>query len=240
MALELTFGFNAHVYKLLYDWVLPFRGLRVPARAYVLVLLGVAVIAGVGFSRLIASLRRVTRAPRVWGAAIPAIVLAMVVAEYFTMPRLRVVDRDVPIWYSWLEQQDDAVIFEWPVTVPWRLYEMVDLSYMARSTIHWRPMLNGYSGFYPESYLRLLVEMRSFPDTKSLKVLRDRGATILVLHEYPETRVRYLRAIERLMRDPLVEPIAQDRDGRGRVAFFRLLPKPKPASSETAQQQDRR
>lgn len=240
VALELTFGFNAHVYKLLYDWVLPFRGLRVPARAYVLVLLGVAVIAGVGFSRLIASLRRVTRAPRVWGAAIPAIVLAMVVAEYFTMPRLRDVDRDVPIWYSWLKQQDDAVIFEWPVTVPWRLYEMVDLSYMARSTIHWRPMLNGYSGFYPESYLRLLVEMRSFPDTKSLKVLRDRGATILVLHEYPETRVRYLRAIERLMRDPLVEPIAQDRDGRGRVAFFRLLPKPKPASSETAQQQDRR
>ncbi len=240
VALELTFGFNAHVYKLLYDWVLPFRGLRVPARAYVLVLLGVAVIAGVGFSRLIASLRRVTRAPRVWGAAIPAIVLAMVVAEYFTLPRLRDVDRDVPIWYSWLKQQDDAVIFEWPVTVPWRLYDMVDLSYMARSTIHWRPMLNGYSGFYPESYLRLLVEMRSFPDTKSLKVLRDRGATILVLHEYPETRVRYLRAIERLMRDPLVEPIAQDRDGRGRVAFFRLLPKPKPASSETAQQQDRR
>ena len=240
VALELTFGFNAHVYKILYDWVLPFRGLRVPARAYVLVLLGVAVIAGVGFSRLIASLRRVTRAPRVWGAAIPAIVLAVVVAEYFTMPRLRDVDRDVPIWYSWLKQQDDAVIFEWPVTVPWRLYDMVDLNYMARSTLHWRPMLNGYSGYYPQSYLRLLVDMRSFPDTKSLNVLRDRGATILVLHEYAETRIRYARAVERLMRDPLVQPIAQDRDGRGRVAFFRLLPKPKPVSSETAQQRDRR
>ena len=240
VALELTFGFNAHVYKILYDWVLPFRGLRVPARAYVLVLLGVAVIAGVGFSRLIASLRSVTRAPRVWGAAIPAIVLAVVVAEYFTMPRLRDVDRDVPIWYSWLKQQDDAVIFEWPVTVPWRLYDMVDLNYMARSTLHWRPMLNGYSGYYPESYLRLLVDMRSFPDTKSLNVLRDRGATILVLHEYAETRIRYARAVERLMRDPLVQPIAQDRDGRGRVAFFRLLPKPKPVSSETAQQRDRR
>ncbi len=240
VALELTFGFNAHVYKILYDWVLPFRGLRVPARAYVLVLLGVAVIAGVGFSRLISSLRSVTRAPRVWGAAIPAIVLAVVVAEYFTMPRLRDVDRDVPIWYSWLKQQDDAVIFEWPVTVPWRLYDMVDLNYMARSTLHWRPMLNGYSGYYPESYLRLLVDMRSFPDTKSLNVLRDRGATILVLHEYAETRIRYARAVERLMRDPLVQPIAQDRDGRGRVAFFRLLPKPKPVSSETAQQRDRR
>jgi hypothetical protein len=120
------------------------------------------------------------------------------------------------------------------VTVPWRLYYMVDLSYMARSTIHWRPMLNGYSGYYPRSYIRLLIDMRSFPDTRSLNILRERGATILVLHEYYETRRRYARAVERLLRDPNVRPIAQDRDGAGRVAFFRLLPRPTPESSETA------
>jgi hypothetical protein len=126
------------------------------------------------------------------------------------------------------------------VTVPWRLYDMVDLSYMARSTMHWRPMLNGYSGYYPRSYLRLLVDMRRFPDTRSLNILRQRGATILVLHEYPHTRIRYARAVDRLMRDPYVQPIAQDRDGSGRVAFFRLLPLPTRVSSETGQRQDPR
>jgi hypothetical protein len=205
----------------------------------VLVLLSVAVIAGVGLTRVMAALRTVSER-RVWQGAIAVLVLALLTTEYFTAPRLRQVDRDIPIWYSWLKGVDDAVVFEWPVTVPWRLYNMVDLSYMARSTIHWRPMLNGYSGYYPRSYIRLLIDMRSFPDTRSLNILRERGATILVLHEYYETRRRYARAVERLLRDPNVRPIAQDRDGAGRVAFFRLLPRPTPESSETAPPQDPR
>jgi hypothetical protein len=165
------------------------------------------------------------------------VLVLLACAEYFTAPRLKAVDREVPQWYSWLRNVDDAIVFEWPVTVPWRLGDMVDLSYMARSTLNWRPMLNGYSGYYPRSYLRLLVDMRSFPDTRSLNILREKGATILVLHEYPDTRVRYAAAVNRLMRDPYIQPIAQDRDGRGRVAFFRLLPLATPTSSVTAQQQ---
>jgi hypothetical protein len=226
VALELTFGLNAHVYGFLYNWVLPFRGLRVPARAYVLVLMGMAVIAGVGLSRLTATGR--------WKQAVAIALLAIACVEYFTVPRLRHVDQEIPRWYSWLRDVDDAVVFEWPVTVPWRLYYMVDLSYMARSTLNWRPLLNGYSGYYPRSYLRLLLDMRSFPDTRSLNVLRQRGATILVLHEVRGTRPSYVRAVERLVRDPYVQPIAQDRDGSGRVAFFRLLPRPTPESSATA------
>jgi hypothetical protein len=171
------------------------------------------------------------------------VLVALVAVEYFTVPRLKKVDRNIPQWYSWLKGVDDAVVFEWPVTVPWRLYDMVDLTYMARSTMNWRPMLNGYSGYYPRSYIRLLLDMRSFPDTRSLNILRRRGATILVLHEVRGTRPSYARAVERLLRDPYVQAIAQDRDGQGRVAFFRLLPRAssprtaKPASSGTAQPQ---
>jgi hypothetical protein len=225
-ALELTFGFNGHVYRLLYDWLVPFRGLRVPARAYVLVLLSAAVIAGVGLARV--------TAPGTRRRAVALTLIALVCAEYFTTPRFRRVDREIPAGYRWLKGVDDAVVFEWPVTVPWRLYEMVDLGYMARSTIHWRPMLNGYSGYYPRSYIRLLLDMRSFPDTRSLNILRQRGATILILHEVRGTRPSYTRAVERLLRDPYVQAIAQDRDGQGRVAFFRLLPRPTLASSESA------
>jgi len=225
-ALELTFGFNAHVYRFLYDWVLPFRGLRVPARAYVLVLLSVAVIAGMGLARL--------TAPTTRRRVVVLTLIALVCLEYFTAPRFKKVDREIPATYLWLRGVEDAVVFEWPVTVPWRLYDMVDLTYMARSTIHWRPMLNGYSGFYPRSYLRLLLDMRSFPDTRSLNILRQRGATILVLHEVRGTRPSYSRAVERLLRDPYVQAIAQEHDGQGRVAFFRLLPRPTPESSATA------
>ncbi len=229
LALELAFGFNGHIYRFLYDWVLPFRGLRVPARADILVLLGTSVLAGFGLVRV---LERVNRRGLV--AVVATLLVGLTSIEYLHAPRLNKVDREIPRWYSWIATVPNAVVFEWPVTVPSRLYNMVDVIYMYRSTRHWRPILNGYSGYYPRSYLQLLGQMRSFPDTRSLNVLRGKGATILILHEVRGSRPSYVKAVERLVRDRYVEAIAQERDGAGRVAFFRLLPRPTPASSGNA------
>ena len=56
LAIVLTLGFNGGLYTLLYDWVLPFRALRVPARAGILILLSTAVLAGAGLAWLLARL----------------------------------------------------------------------------------------------------------------------------------------------------------------------------------------
>ncbi len=58
LAIVLTLGFNGGLYTLLYDWVLPFRALRVPARAGILILLSTAVLAGAGLAWLLARLTR--------------------------------------------------------------------------------------------------------------------------------------------------------------------------------------
>ena len=50
--------------------------------------------------------------------------IALVCLEYFTAPRFKKVDREIPATYLWLRGVEDAVVFEWPVTVPWRLYDM--------------------------------------------------------------------------------------------------------------------
>jgi len=118
----------------------------------------------------------------------------------------------------------NAVLFEWPVTVPWRIWNMVDVTYMYRSTLHWRPMLNGYSGFYPDSYMKLLVRMRPFPDSSSIRYLQRLGATVLVIHELPHRPRLYEEAIERLGRDTKIEPIVSGRDSGLRITFFRLAP----------------
>lgn len=220
VGLVLTFGFNAGVYRALYEWVLPYRGLRVPARAAILVLLSLSVVAGAGLA-WIQNRFRARVAPLVAAALI-----AVASVEYWSTPRLLPVDPRPSGWYKWLGSIPDAVVFEWPVTVPWRLYDMRDVHYMYRSTYHWRPLLNGYSGTYPRSYLELLLQMRSFPYTSSLDYLRRRGATILVVHERHGTRPSYDDALERLHRDPYVTLVAQGRDNGSRVSFFRLLPKP--------------
>jgi hypothetical protein len=52
-----------------------------------------------------------------------------------------------------------------------------------RSTFHWRPIVNGYSGYYPPSYVDLWPPLRSFPDETSLETLRRRGVTYVVVRE---------------------------------------------------------
>lgn len=216
LALQLALGVNGMLYPVLYEWILPYRGLRVPARAAILVLLGTSVLAGFGLSRLIAHRRR-------WVARIIATgIIGVAAGEYIARPRLDHVDRQISGWYETLRTMPEAVVFEWPVTVPWRVHHMVDVLYMYRSTLHWRPLLNGYSGFYPDAYMKLLLEMRSFPDTATLRYLQRAGATVLVVHEVPGSRPSYDYALERLARDPNVQVLAQDRDAGRRVAFFRL------------------
>jgi hypothetical protein len=220
-SLALTLGFNAGLYTLLYDWVLPFRGLRVPARAGILVLLGVAVLGGAGLARVLRRARSRTLANV---AAIA--VTGACVAEYRTSPRLVEVDPRPAALYATLRDMPDAVVFEWPVTVPSRLDLTYDVHYMYRSTEHWRPLLNGYSGNYPRSYLELLNEMRSFPRASALRYLRQRGATVLVVHERRDSRPPYGEVLIRLHRDPNVAPIVESRYAGSRVAFFRLQPVP--------------
>jgi hypothetical protein len=221
LALLLTIGVNGPLYGWLYHWFLPFRGLRVPARADILVLLGTAVLAGFGLTRVMRALPRPQLTPLVAGA-----VIVIASAECLARPRLIDADLAPSPWYAWLRTLPDAVVFEWPVTVPWRLYDMVDVRYMYRSTLHWRPLLNGYSGHYPDSYVKLLYDMRDFPYTPALAELRRRGATVLILHEITGSRPTYQEAVERLVRDPGAEVIAEDIDAGRRVIFIRLLASP--------------
>jgi hypothetical protein len=214
VALVLTFGTNAGVYSLLFDYVLPFRGMRVPARAAILVLLGTAVFAGVGLHVVATRWRRAR-----W---LPAAAIALLTVEFASTPHFIGVDTPISPWYRTLARQPDVVIFEWPVTVPWRLYDMRDVRYMYRSLRHWRPLLNGYSGNYPESYQKLLLEMRAFPFTPALNYLRDRGATVLIVHEVAGTRPSYAEAIARLHREPGVSLLGMGEDAGSRVAFFRM------------------
>ena len=52
LAFDISLGFNGFTYPLLYDYIRPFRGLRIPARMGILVAFSLAVLAGYGVARL--------------------------------------------------------------------------------------------------------------------------------------------------------------------------------------------
>src|SRR5262249_6756579 len=66
-----------------------------------------------------------------------------------------------------------------------------DQTYMYYSMFHRQRLLNGYSGFFPASYLRLAGAMQGFPDEHSMRALRTRGARYALLHGEFLERAQY-------------------------------------------------
>src|SRR4029077_5509166 len=44
--------------------------------------------------------------------------------------------------------------------------------YMLNSTLHWQPIVNGYSGFQPRSFAEHAEALRGFPDARALDLLK--------------------------------------------------------------------
>jgi hypothetical protein len=176
IATELSLGLNGLIYPVLYEHFEVFHGLRVPARAGILLLLSVAALAALGVEAILARLG--TRASRV--IVIGALVGGMM-AEYYSRMTLAPLERP-PDVYRVLRNQPGAVVLELPVARPESLAPMPEALYMYYSTTHWSSLLNGYSGFYPKSYVVTLERLRKFPDEISLTHLETAGVTHIILH----------------------------------------------------------
>jgi hypothetical protein len=53
---------------------------------------------------------------------------------------------------------------------------------MVYSTLHWKPLVNGYAGIEPRHYLRLRELSRSFPSQEFLDALRGIGTRYVIVH----------------------------------------------------------
>ena len=49
------------------------------------------------------------------------------------------------------------------------------------STRYWHPLLNGYSGYTPASYVAHYLAFQGFPDPSSITALREAGVTHIVV-----------------------------------------------------------
>ena len=180
-------------YRLLYDLAPGFDGVRAPARFWMVGLLALSVLGGMGGARL-ARTRR--------GLAVLGLVCVLCLAEAridpfvvngagpvagFNAPEPRLRQRDdAPAAYEAVARQpDDAVLAELPLGLP-----DFDLRAMYYSTFHWRRLVNGYSGFTPAHYGRLVAALgrpTTSPDD-AWAALAASGATIVLVHEgaYPD------------------------------------------------------
>jgi hypothetical protein len=176
-------------YGWLYAGVPGYDGLRVPARYAMLVVLGLSMVGAFGVRAVLRAAGRpalvaagLALVVAVEGGASPLPLDRGETADGLAMPPVLLPNAaDPPPVYAYVRRLPaDAVVAEFPFgTAMW------ELRYMYASTLHWRRLVNGYSGGVPHSYAAraaALGDVFRDPDA-AWTWLRAAGTTHVIVHE---------------------------------------------------------
>ncbi|MEO8258481.1 MAG: hypothetical protein ABI868_14130 [Acidobacteriota bacterium] len=179
-----------NVYGLFYAYVPGFDGLRVPARFAMIVALGLAGLGGYGAAVL----------ARGRGAAVVAALTALIVAESWSVP-LPLNENSTDYKQSGLAPLSDTLAMGSAAPAVYRLVAQLPASsaliempfgeiafetrYMFYSTMHWRPLVNGYSGGAPDQYGLWAERLKDALDSPepAWRAVAESRATHLIVHE---------------------------------------------------------
>jgi hypothetical protein len=170
----LSFGPATTLYRALYESLTPLRGLRVAARFGYLYLLVMAMLAGYGIAWTVT--RWPARARTVVAVALASITIESLHAPLDVRPYRGV----PPIYQVVRELPGDVHLAEVPFSPPDATHDNAE--YILNSTAHWRSILNGYSGFTPDSYRRRTRSLWFFPEPWTIAEFRREGATHVMVH----------------------------------------------------------
>jgi hypothetical protein len=183
-AFELSLGVRGYSYVFLHAHVLVFEGLRAPARFGIFVVFFLAALAAFGYAIVESMLRPGARRLAVAAA------VGVVLAEYWVAPLTLVSYPNAPPpLYEWLARQPAGVVAEMPMPIPPEIAG-AEPEHAYMSTFHWKPVVNGYSGYFPPSYLHRLDRVRGFPDAGGFAQLVRDGVRYVIVHPdlYPADR----------------------------------------------------
>ena len=181
VAFALSFGPALPGYAVLYDVFPLMSGIRGASRFGQLWLVAIAILAGFGWAQLRHMLVLGTnQAARKIVLPLGAALLVGVHAEAVRAPMAYTPYQGIPApWDELRNTGENAVVAFFPFYSSTAVGE--NSRYMLYSTQSFTPMLNGYSGFTPPSYVRHAEAMETFPDPTSIDYLRMMGVTHVVI-----------------------------------------------------------
>ena len=219
LAFEFSLGLNGTIYPYLYRWLPAWRGFRAAARYGAYVLLGVSTLAALGCEVLLVRLKLAGR-----NAATVVLASTLVVAlcvEYVSPQHLvRVVGGTPPV-YAMLNMLPSGVVLEYPTPSDDSAPE-IDADYAFWSTTHWRPLINGYSGYSPPSFLERAARLQRFPSDDTLAELRALHVRYVIVHPWAIRQPRRASVLERLALRRDVKYLGPFPDWRESAELFEL------------------
>lgn len=225
IAFDLSLGVNGLLFPALQTVVPALASFRAPARFGVFVLLIVAVLAAFAVAHLLAGVTR-------RGAMlVTSAMLTVLSIEFWSPPQvMREMPLTPPEIYAWLAEQPETVTLELPVPSPDRLWGY-ETTHQYFSIYHWQPLVNGYSGYAPPSYVERLQALASFPSEDAARALVAGGVEIILIHERQLPPGEFDHLFDLCQKSPwIVESRGFEDPQIGRSAMCRLSATP-PASS---------
>jgi hypothetical protein len=90
------------------------------------------------------------------------------------------------------------------------------------STFHWMPLVNGYSGYHPPSYIHRAEVMRGFPELPAIAKLKQDGVEYLIVHSSGYSSEDRSRIVHSLTVDRALPYIGEFDDGSEGATVFRM------------------
>jgi hypothetical protein len=207
IGIVLSLGTATPIYGWLFRIFPPMQGLRAAARFGNLFILAMAVLGGIGLAAW---------NPRTW------IAVTLVVLTNAESLRAPIQYRDftgIPGIYRLLAEEPGRVVLAEQPFYP-RQAAFENAPYVLNSTAHWRPLMNGYSGYTPASYNAYAGAFWFFPEDWAIRAMKDAGVTHVMVHLSAFGPEKAEEIIERLRGRRDMEMLAA---GPGGIRLYRLL-----------------
>jgi hypothetical protein len=165
-----SFGVHGFFHSMLYERVEAFQAIRVPARWASIAYVGLAVTAGFGAVSLMR--RRATVAF--------AVLLAMAIFDMRPSVRWQHANPEIDPVYVWIRDAPfHGAVLELPLEE-----NDAQFLYLLSQTFHHRPILNGFSGFFPPTYSHLYhLTSQKRLDRELTAYIERLGTSVLVVHD---------------------------------------------------------
>jgi hypothetical protein len=151
------------------------QGIRAAARWGTLALMAVAILAGYGIAALESRWRQ-----SIYRPALLLAVLGLITIEALRAPMGYVRTPDVPDIYNRLRGPADAVLVEIPLYAGPTVSE--NARYLLNATVHFRRLVNGYSGYESPAFRARAERWRRFPSDEVVDEMRALGVTHVMVH----------------------------------------------------------
>lgn len=207
----LSFGAALPGYAWLQENVPMFQGIRAAARWGFLALVAISILAAFTVAQLQARWQRYR-----WWPALAFAIVGLITVEALRAPLSMHRFDGIPDVHQRLASDEVRAIVVFPLFGGAQFHH--NAPYLLHQTRHWKPMINAYSSFAPETFYQRADRLQTFPAPEALDELRSIGVSHIVLHRAPLERDYGRAAVDALRSHPELE-LVLEQDG---VIFYRL------------------